>query len=164
MTPIRIGTRSSQLALWQANFVADHLRPLAAPRAVELVLISTSGDQVRDVPLAQIGGEGVFTKEIQRALLDGSVDIAVHSLKDLPTIPVDGLVLAAVPERGPIGDAFISEKHKHFEELPRGAVLATSSVRRRAQVLHRRPDLQLIDIRGNVETRCASCTTAASMD
>jgi hydroxymethylbilane synthase len=153
MTPIRIGTRGSKLALWQANHVADRLRPLAAPRPVELVIIATAGDQVRDVPLAQIGGEGVFTKEIQRALLDGAVDVAVHSLKDLPTIPVEGLVLAAVPERGPTGDVFVSEKHRRFDDLPRGAVLATSSLRRRAQALHRRPDLRLTDIRGNVETR-----------
>ncbi len=152
MTPIRIGTRGSKLALWQANHIADRLRPLTA-RPVELVIIATVGDQVRDVPLAQIGGEGVFTKEIQRALLDGTVDVAVHSLKDLPTIPVEGLVLAAVPERGPTGDVFVSEKHRRFDDLPRGAVLATSSLRRRAQVLHRRPDLRLIDIRGNVETR-----------
>jgi hydroxymethylbilane synthase len=153
MTPIRIGTRGSKLALWQANHVAERLRPLAAPRPVELLIIATAGDQVRDVPLAQIGGEGVFTKEIQRALLDSTVDLAVHSLKDLPTIPVEGLVLAAVPERGPTGDVFVSEKHRRFDDLPRGAVLATSSLRRRAQVLHRRPDLRLIDIRGNVETR-----------
>ncbi|HKI35184.1 MAG TPA: hydroxymethylbilane synthase [Gemmataceae bacterium] len=153
MTPLRIGTRGSKLALWQANHVAERLRPLTAPRPVELVVIATAGDQVRDVPLAQIGGEGVFTKEIQRALLDGSVDVAVHSLKDLPTIPVEGLVLAAVPERGPTGDVFVSEKHRRFDDLPRGAVLATSSLRRRAQALHRRPDLKLIDIRGNVETR-----------
>jgi hydroxymethylbilane synthase len=153
MTPIRIGTRGSKLALWQAHHVADRLRPLSAPRPVELVIISTAGDQVRDVPLAQIGGEGVFTKEIQRALLDDTVDVAVHSLKDLPTIPVEGLVLAAVPERGPAGDVFVSEKQRRFDDLPRGAVLATSSLRRRAQVLHRRPDLKVIDIRGNVETR-----------
>jgi hydroxymethylbilane synthase len=153
MTPIRIGTRGSKLALWQANYVADRLRQLAGRRPVELVVIATAGDQVRDVPLAQIGGEGVFTKEIQRALLERAVDVAVHSLKDLPTVPVEGLVLAAVPQRGPAGDVFVSEKHRRFDDLPRGAVLATSSLRRRAQVLHRRPDLKVIDIRGNVETR-----------
>jgi hydroxymethylbilane synthase len=153
MTPIRIGTRGSKLALWQANHVADRLRPVAAPRPVELVIIATAGDQVRDVPLAQIGGEGVFTKEIQRALLEATVDVAVHSLKDLPTIPVEGLALAAVPERGPAGDVFVSERHRRFDDLPRGAVVATGSLRRRGQVLHRRPDLKLIDIRGNVETR-----------
>jgi hydroxymethylbilane synthase len=153
MTPIRIGTRGSPLALWQANHVADRLRPLTAPRPVELVIIATAGDQVRDVPLARIGGDGVFTKEIQRALLDGTADVAVHSLKDLPTVPVAGLVLAAVPERGPAGDVFVSERHRRFDDLPPGAVLATGSLRRRAQALHRRPDLRVTDIRGNVETR-----------
>src|SRR5437660_12411542 len=141
MTPIRIGTRGSTLALWQANHVADRLRPLAAPRPVELVVIATAGDQVRDVPLAQIGGEGVFTKEIQRALLDGTVDVAVHSLKDLPTTHVEGLILAAVPPRGPAGDAFVSRRHGRFDDLPPGAVVGTSSLRRRAQALYRRPDL-----------------------
>src|SRR5262245_50017899 len=110
MQPFRIGTRGSPLALWQANYVADRLRALG-PRPVELVLIQTAGDQVRDVPLASIGGEGVFTKEIQRALLDGNVDVAVHSLKDLPTVPVEGLTLAAVPPRGATGDVFISRRH-----------------------------------------------------
>jgi hydroxymethylbilane synthase len=153
MTPLRIGTRGSALALWQANHVADRLRPLAAPRPVELVLIQTTGDRVQDRPLAQIGGDGLFTKEIQRALLAGTADVAVHSLKDLPTLPVDGLVLAAVPLRGPTGDAFVSRRHRAFDALPQGAVIGTSSLRRRAQVLHRRPDLRLVDMRGNVETR-----------
>jgi hydroxymethylbilane synthase len=150
---LRIGTRSSRLALWQANHVANCLRPLAAPRAVALVEIQTTGDQVRDVPLAQLGGIGVFTKEIQRALLDQAVDVAVHSLKDLPTIPIEGLALAAVPARGPTADAFISTRHRHFDDLPTGARVATGSLRRRAQILHRRPDLQLVGIRGNVDTR-----------
>jgi hydroxymethylbilane synthase len=153
MTPLRIGTRGSRLALWQANHVADGLRPLVAPRSVELVEIQTAGDQVRDVPLPLLGGEGVFTKEIQRALLAGRVDVAVHSLKDLPTLAVDGLVLAAVPPRGPAGDVFVSRRHRRFDDLPRGATVATSSLRRQAQVRHRRPDLQLVSIRGNVETR-----------
>jgi hydroxymethylbilane synthase len=118
-----------------------------------LVVIQTAGDRVRDVPLNQIGGDGVFTKEIQRALLDQAVDLAVHSLKDLPTTFVEGLVLAAVPERGPAGDVFVSRRHRRFADLPNGAVVATSSIRRRAQVLHRRPDLRLVNIRGNVETR-----------
>jgi hydroxymethylbilane synthase len=153
MTPLRIGTRGSPLALWQANHVAELLRPLAAPRPVELIRIQTTGDRVQDRPLAQIGGDGLFTKEIQRALLTGSADVAVHSLKDLPTLPVDGLVLAAVPPRGPTGDAFVSRRHRTFDGLPPGAVIGTSSLRRRAQVLHRRPDLRLIEMRGNVETR-----------
>lgn len=153
MNPIRIGTRGSRLALWQANYVADALRPLAAPRPVVLVEIQTIGDQVRDRPLAQIGGIGLFTKEIQRELLAETVDVAVHSLKDLPTLPVEGLCLAAVPPRGPSGDVFLSHKHRHFDVLPAGASVATGSLRRRSQILHRRPDLQMVDIRGNVDTR-----------
>jgi hydroxymethylbilane synthase len=153
MTPLRIGTRGSPLALWQAHHIAELLRPLLAPRPVELVEIQTAGDIIRDVSLAQIGGEGVFTKEIQKALLLGTVDVAVHSLKDLPTVPVAGLVLAAVPPRGPTGDALVSVHHSGLDALPQGAVVATSSLRRRAQFLYRRPDLKLIDIRGNVETR-----------
>src|SRR6185295_5777173 len=120
---------------------------------VELIEIETVGDQVRDVPLVQLGGDGAFTKAIQQALLDRSVDIAVHSLKDLPTFAVDGLTLAAVPHRGPTGDAFVSKIHRAFAELPHGAIVATSSLRRKAQILHRRPDLKLVDIRGNVGTR-----------
>jgi hydroxymethylbilane synthase len=154
MTPsIRIGTRGSRLALWQAEYIAGRLRALPEAPWVELVIVQTAGDQVHDRPLAQIGGEGVFTKEIQRAVLEGTADLAVHSLKDLPTTHVDGLILAAVPERGPAGDGFVSTRHRSFASLPEGAVLATSSPRRRAQVLHRRPDLRLVDIRGNVETR-----------
>ncbi len=152
-SPLRIGTRGSPLALWQANHVADRLRPLTAPRPVELVVIETSGDAVRDLPLAQIGGDGLFTKEIQRALLMDVIDVAVHSLKDLPTVAIDGLTLAAVPPRGPSGDVFVSRRHRRFDELPPGAVVATGSLRRRAQALHRRPDLKLAPIRGNVETR-----------
>src|SRR5438105_12325594 len=138
-TPLRIGTRGSPLALWQANHVADRLRPLAAPRPVELVVIQTRGDAVADRPLAAIGGDGVFTKEIQRALLDGAVDVAVHSLKDLPTLPTPGLTLAAVPPRGPSGDVMVSHRVSRFDDLPHGATVATGSQRRRAQLLHRRP-------------------------
>ncbi len=118
-----------------------------------MVEVQTAGDQVRDVPLAQIGGEGVFTKEIQRALLERRVDVAVHSLKDLPTAPVNGLLLAAVPQRGPTGDVLVSRRYSSFDALPAAARIATSSVRRKAQILHRRPDLQMCEIRGNVETR-----------
>jgi hydroxymethylbilane synthase len=151
--PIRIGTRASPLALWQANHVADRLRPLAAPRPVELVHVQTEGDRDQSASLAHIGGRGVFTKEIERALLDGRVDVAVHSLKDLPTQPVDGLILAAVPKRGPTGDVLVANGVSRFDDLPVGAKVATGSLRRRAQLLHRRPDLRLADIRGNVETR-----------
>jgi hydroxymethylbilane synthase len=151
--PLRIGTRGSPLALWQARHVAGLLRPLAGARAVELVEVETAGDRIRDVALTQIGGDGVFTKEIQRALLAGTVDVAVHSLKDLPTTHVAGLTLGAVPERGPSGDVFASHKHKCFDDLPRAAVVGTSSLRRRSQALYRRQDLQMINLRGNVETR-----------
>jgi len=152
-TPLRIGTRGSRLALWQANFVAERLRPFAGSRPVALVEIETTGDIVPEVPLSQIGGDGLFTKAIQEALLAHKVDVAVHSLKDLPTLPVAGLVLAAVPARAATGDVFVSHRFLRFDDLPAGAVLATSSLRRRAQVLHRRPDLRLVNMRGNIETR-----------
>jgi hydroxymethylbilane synthase len=128
------------------------------PGPVELVLIETEGDRVRDRALSQIGGIGLFTKEIQNALLDRRVDVAVHSLKDLPTIPVPGLMLASVPPRAPTGDAFVSTRHARFEHLPPGARVATSSLRRRSQLLHRRPDLRVEDVRGNVETRLRKLT------
>jgi hydroxymethylbilane synthase len=153
MNAIKLGTRGSPLALWQANYIAGKLRPVAAPRAVELVLIETHGDRDQASALSAMGGFGVFTKAIQNALLDSRADVAVHSLKDLPTLPEAELELAAVPERGPTGDAFISRKHKRFDDLPRGATVGTSSLRRRAQVLNRRPDLNLLDLRGNVDTR-----------
>jgi hydroxymethylbilane synthase len=153
MTALRIGTRGSPLALWQAHHVTALLRAAVPALPVELVEIETVGDQIQSVPLTQLGGDGAFTKAIQQALLERRVDVAVHSLKDLPTFVVPGLVLAAVPARGPTGDALVSVKHRSFADLPTGAVVATSSLRRKAQLLHRRPDLKLIDIRGNVETR-----------
>ena len=152
MTPLRIGTRGSALALWQAHHVRDSLRTVT-DRPIELVEIETEGDQNRDVPLVQLGGQGAFTKAIQQALLDGRADLAVHSLKDLPTFAVEGLVLAAVPQRGPTGDAFVSKKHASFATLPNGTTVGTSSLRRQSQLLHRRPDLKLVNLRGNVETR-----------
>jgi hydroxymethylbilane synthase len=120
---------------------------------VTLVEVQTSGDQRSDAPLSQIGGEGIFTKEIQRSLLAGAVDVAVHSLKDLPTAPVEGLALAAVPPRGPVQDVLVSRDERRFHDLPTGSRIGTGSLRRRAQALHRRPDVQVTDIRGNVETR-----------
>jgi hydroxymethylbilane synthase len=147
---LRLGTRGSRLALWQANHVAGLLQPWCG---TEIIEIETAGDQVRDVPLAQIGGQGVFTKEIQRAVLDGRVSVAVHSLKDLPTEPAEKLALAAVPRRGPAGDVLISPRHRNFDSLPVGATVGTSSLRRRAQIQHRRPDLRVVPVRGNVETR-----------
>lgn len=153
MTTLRIGTRGSPLALWQANFVAARLRAVHPGLVVELIEIQTAGDRIRDVPLTSLGGEGIFTRAIQDALLDKRVDVAVHSLKDLPTVIVEGLTLGAVPLRAPTGDAFISKKYRTFTDLPSGAKVATSSLRRRAQLLNRRPDLEVLEIRGNVDTR-----------
>jgi hydroxymethylbilane synthase len=153
MNPLRIGTRGSPLALWQARHVSVLLRAAQPDIVLELVEIETVGDQVRDVPLAQLGGDGVFTKAIQQALQEKRVDVAVHSLKDLPTFTVQNLVLAAVPARGPVGDALLAKKCASFAKLPHRALVASSSIRRRAQMLQRRPDLQIVDIRGNVETR-----------
>lgn len=147
---IRLGTRSSALARWQAQWVADALAQRGV--TVELVPISTTGD-VTSGSLAEIGGQGLFTKEIQRALLAGEVDLAVHSLKDLPTAPVDGLKLAAVPEREAVGDCLISNLAKSLADLPRNAKIGTGSLRRKAQLLHIRPDLVIDDIRGNLDTR-----------
>jgi hydroxymethylbilane synthase len=151
-TPLRIGTRGSPLARWQAQHVADKLQKISS-RPIEFVVIQAHGDMNQTAPLATIGGEGLFTKAIQDAVRDGRADIAVHSLKDLPTITVPGIALAAVPTRGPTGDAFVSTVFGAFDELPDGATVATSSLRRRAQLLHRRPDLHIVHIRGNVDTR-----------
>lgn len=154
MTPLRIGTRGSALALWQAKHIQQLLQPIVEPRPVELIEISTQGDETTHLRLHELGGDGVFTKRIQLALIDNQVDIAVHSLKDLPTLPFEGLTLASVPERGPIGDVLVSEKYQRFDELPEGGSIATGSLRRVAQIKYHRPDLTLIDnIRGNVDTR-----------
>lgn len=147
---IRIGTRASALARWQAEWVAARLRECNIE--VDLVLIATTGDQQQGATRA-IGGEGVFAKEIQQALLDGRVDLAVHSLKDLPTGATPGLALAAIPERGPVCDVLVSPKYVSLEALPAGAIIGTSSLRRQAQLLHVRRDLRMQDVRGNVETR-----------
>lgn len=148
---IRIGTRASPLARWQADWVAARLREIGLE--VVLVPISTAGDQNAQSPISTIGTQGVFTKEIQRALLDGRVDLAVHSLKDLPTAEVPGLLLAAVTERASVADALVARRAASFEQLPRDATIGTGSLRRRAQMLHWRSDLHVDEIRGNVETR-----------
>jgi len=154
---LRIGTRGSALARWQAEWIAAELTLLG--HAVQLVPIKTQGD-VTTGSLKQSGGVGLFTKELQRALLDERIDVAVHSLKDLPTAPVPGLALAAVPRRAPTGDCLVIRESLGVRDdapalasLPPEAVIGTGSVRRRAQLLHARPDLDIRDIRGNVETR-----------
>ncbi len=154
-----IGTRKSLLALWQSNYIADCLRKQYPLCTVELQNIITKGDRILDVPLAQIGDKGLFTKELETALLDGTIDLAVHSLKDMPTKLPDGLILTAITERAKAGDAFVSNKYKRIEDLPKGAILGTSSLRRRAQLLAARPDLEIVDLRGNVDTRLKKLDT-----
>ena len=150
---LRIGSRGSQLALWQANWVASRLRAIHPGLDVTIVPIKTHGDRDQNSALASLGGLGLFTKEIQRALLDDEVDIAVHSLKDLPTRGPDALVLGAVPAREDVADALIAPKYQTLDQLPDGATVGTGSLRRRAQLLHIRPGLNVVGIRGNVETR-----------
>ena len=151
--PLRVGTRASALALWQTEHVRSRLG--AAGYATERVEIRTTGDLVQHVPLARIGIRALFTKQIDDAMLEGRIDLAVHSLKDLPTGLPDGIAVVAVGEREDPRDALVGRGPLEWSELPRGAVLATSSLRRRAQLLHLRPDLQVCDIRGNVDTRLA---------
>jgi hydroxymethylbilane synthase len=150
---IRIGTRGSHLARWQADWVADRLRACHPGLKVDVVEIKTHGDRDRHSSLAAIGGAGLFTKEIQQALLDGVVDVAVHSLKDLPTQGPKELVLAAVPGREDVADALIAPVFRTLASLPARARVGTSSLRRRAQALYLRPDIEVVAIRGNVETR-----------
>ena len=147
---IRIGTRGSKLALWQANWVKSQLT--AAGFDAELVIITTTGD-VSARPLSEVGGQGLFTKEIQRELLDDRVDVAVHSLKDLPTVAIPGLLLAAVPERETTEDCLVSRSKERFEELPAGSRIGTGSSRRQAQLRAWRSDVEVLDIRGNVDSR-----------
>ncbi|MBN8530744.1 MAG: hydroxymethylbilane synthase [Alphaproteobacteria bacterium] len=152
-TLLRIGTRKSPLALRQAEMVKDVLLAAAPGLSVEIIAMTTSGDQAKDTPLADIGGKGLFTKEIEEALLEHRVDIAVHSMKDMPTVLPEGLAMPALLPREDARDAFISPRHASLAALPEGAVVGTSSLRRQALLLHRRPDLKVIPFRGNVETR-----------
>jgi hydroxymethylbilane synthase len=149
-----IGSRGSDLALWQAHYVRDLLMKHQSGIEVDIEIIQTTGDKILDTSLASIGGKGVFTKEIEVALLENKIDIAVHSLKDLPTTMTEGLTLGAIPERAPVEDVFMAKDTKtRLMDLPDGATIATGSLRRKVQILHRRPDLKIIDIRGNVPTR-----------
>jgi hydroxymethylbilane synthase len=150
---LRIGTRGSALALVQANWVKARLEERHPGLAVELVIIKTSGDKLKDVPLAQVGGKGLFIKEIEEALFAGQVDLAVHSLKDMPALVPEGLMIAAVPSREDWRDAFISNSYHTIADIPRGGRVGTGSLRRRVQLLNLRPDLEVVPIRGNVDTR-----------
>lgn len=153
---IVIGTRGSDLALWQSRFVQSRLAELFPSTTVELAVIKTLGDKILDSPLSKIGDKGLFTKELEKELLDGSIDLAVHSLKDIPTVIPDGLMLGAVTEREDVRDVFIAHPDKPYRTLadvPRGGTIATGSLRRTCQLLHLRPDLHITDLRGNLNTR-----------
>ncbi|GGF64835.1 porphobilinogen deaminase [Paracoccus acridae] len=153
--PLKIGTRGSKLALAQAHETRDRLAAAHGlpPEAFQIVVIKTTGDRILDRPLKEIGGKGLFTKEIEDALIAGEIDIAVHSMKDMPTLQPDGLVIDCLLPREDVRDAFVSPQVQSIGALPAGSVVGTSSLRRRAQLAHRRPDLQLVEFRGNVQTR-----------
>ncbi|NQD36120.1 hydroxymethylbilane synthase [Permianibacter sp. IMCC34836] len=150
---VRIATRQSPLALWQAEFVKAELARHHPGIVVELVKFTTQGDKILDSPLAKIGGKGLFVKELENALLDGHADIAVHSMKDVPVEFPDGLGLSTICQREDPADAFVSNRYATLDELPQGAIVGTSSLRRRCQLLRARPDLDIRDLRGNVGTR-----------
>lgn len=150
---LRIATRKSPLALWQANFVKDQLEAIHPVLQVELVPMSTQGDKILDTPLAKVGGKGLFVKELELAILDGRADIAVHSMKDVPVEFPQGLGLHTICEREDPRDAFVSHRYSSLAQLPQGAVVGTSSLRRQCQLRAARPDLQIKDLRGNVNTR-----------
>jgi hydroxymethylbilane synthase len=150
---IRIGSRGSQLALWQANHIADALRSLGHEVSIEI--IRTTGDRMQNIAFASVGAKGMFTREIEEALLAETIDLAVHSLKDLPTELDPRFTLAAIPRREDPRDVLVSERYEGFDALPAGAVVGTSSLRRQAQLRARRPDLAYVEFRGNVDTRLA---------
>lgn len=151
--PIKIGTRGSALALWQAHWVQSQLAARHPEQPVELVIIKTQGDKILDVPLAMVGGKGLFVKELEEALLAGEIDLAVHSMKDVPSIMPDGLVLAAILEREDPRDVLLSTRFTGLADLPSGGIVGSSSLRRQSQLLNLRPDLQVVSLRGNVNTR-----------
>lgn len=150
---IKVVSRDSALAMWQTNFVVDLLRKATDAYEFEIISLKTKGDKVLDVSLAKIGDKGLFTKELEDGLLSGEMDFAVHSLKDIPTELPEGLQISAMLTRHNPADVLISEKYDSFDALPEGAKVGTSSLRRKAQLLHKRPDLNIQDLRGNVNTR-----------
>ncbi|MEJ2659537.1 MAG: hydroxymethylbilane synthase [Desulfobacteraceae bacterium] len=150
---LRIGTRGSQLALWQARWVQQAIERQWPETKTELTIIKTTGDKITDVPLAKVGGKGLFVKEIEEALMDGRIDLAVHSMKDMPAELPHGLCISAVPERENPLDALISNNKIYLDQLAPGARVGTSSLRRASQLLHRRPDLKIQTLRGNLDTR-----------
>ncbi|MCU0584976.1 MAG: hydroxymethylbilane synthase [Desulfobacterales bacterium] len=159
--PVVIGTRGSPLALWQAEWVRTALKRHFPATPVELKIIKTQGDKILDVPLAKVGGKGLFVKEIEEALMDGRVDLAVHSMKDMPAEVPEGLAIGAVPEREDPSDVLISRGGRPLAALPLGSRIGTSSLRRAAQLLHHRPDLIIVPLRGNLDTRLRKLDTDA---
>ncbi|MBV7335769.1 hydroxymethylbilane synthase [Chloroflexi bacterium TSY] len=157
---VRLGTRGSVLARWQTNYVQTLLRELWPRLEFTVDVMTTKGDRVIDKPLPLIGGKGLFTAELEAALHSGTIDIAVHSLKDLPTDSPDGLTIGAIPQRANPADVFVSRADYTIDTLPKGATIGTSSRRRMAQLLHVRPDIQIRDIRGNVDTRIQKALAA----
>lgn len=153
MKKLTIATRGSKLALWQSNHIKSVIESQFSDVEVELKIIITSGDKILDVPLAKIGGKGLFLKEIEESMLRGEAQMAVHSLKDVPTVMPEGLLLSAITVREDVRDAMLSEKYPDINSLPQGAVVGTSSLRRRMQLVKQRPDLVIKDLRGNVDTR-----------
>ena len=156
---LTIGSRGSQLALWQAEWIKSRLVSLHPDVSVSIQIIKTKGDKILDVPLAKVGGKGLFVKEIEEALLEGEVDLAVHSMKDMPGEIPAGLHIGAVPERELALDVLISKDNKAFKDLNQGARIGTSSLRRASQLRHARPDIQIVPLRGNLDTRLRKLTT-----
>ena len=156
---IRIGTRASKLALWQANWIKSALAKSNPTQRIELVTIKTKGDRILDVPLAKVGGKGLFVKEIEQALLDHRIDLAVHSMKDMPAEIPNGLCIGGIPQREVAADVLISRTNQRLSELRRGALIGTSSLRRAAQLRYSRPDIQIVPLRGNLDTRLKKLET-----
>jgi hydroxymethylbilane synthase len=159
MRKIIVGSRRSKLAMTQTNWVIDQLRKIGAPFTFELKEIVTKGDEILNVTLSKVGGKGLFVKEIEQAMLNKEIDIAVHSMKDMPAVLPDGLVIGTIPEREDPRDVLISKENRSLRDLPAGAIVGTSSLRRKAQILSIRPDLEIKWIRGNIDTRLKKLET-----
>ncbi len=159
MRKIIVGSRRSKLAMTQTNWVIDQLKKIGAPFTFDLKEIVTKGDEILNVTLSKVGGKGLFVKEIEQAMLNKEIDIAVHSMKDMPAVLPDGLVIGTIPEREDPRDVLISKEDRSLRDLPAGAIVGTSSLRRKAQILNIRPDLEIKWIRGNIDTRLKKLET-----
>lgn len=159
MRKIIVGSRRSKLAMTQTNWVIDQLKKIGAPFTFDLKEIVTKGDEILNVTLSKVGGKGLFVKEIEQAMLKKEIDIAVHSMKDMPAVLPDGLVIGTIPEREDPRDVLISKENRSLRDLPAGAIVGTSSLRRKAQILNIRPDLEIKWIRGNIDTRLKKLET-----